>query len=414
MTTKNKVEYTALKVANRAYDSIMDAGLKVMDPWLKTFIADTTFGAGSVKELPDVLKKAGIHHPLLVTDSGVEQAQLTPILNNLNASGFEVSVYDKIEENPTVESIEEARKQYLKEHCDGLIGLGGGSSMDAAKAIGARVVKKWQPITKMGGLFRVLKYIPPMVAIPTTAGTGSEVTMGAVVSDHKKQRKYALMDPFIMPKYAIMDPELSVSLNPFYTATTGMDALTHAVESYVTWGWNTNESNRNAEDAIVKIFRYLEKAYNDGNDIEARDQMLLASYQAGLAFNRTAVGYVHAIAHNIAGIYNTPHGATNAVLLPIVLEEYGAAVEDRLAHLAEITGVKDTGSNRDKSRAFIAEIRAMNRRMNIQTGLPYLEEKNFERIAKLAMKEAFSFYPSPVVFSKEEIRHILNRALLEA
>lgn len=414
MDMKHEVEYTALKVANRTYDTVMDFGLKVMDPLLKKFIAETTFGAGSIKKLPEILKKAGVSHPLIVTDPGVRDAQLGPVLKELDDAGIKASVYDKIEENPTIESIEEAKKQYKKEKCDGLIGLGGGSSMDAAKAIGARVVKPLQPVTKMGGLFRVLKFIPPMVAIPTTAGTGSEVTMGAVVSDHKNQRKYALMDPFIMPKYAIMDPELSVTLNPFYTATTGMDALTHAVESYVTWAWNTNWSNRNAEDAVVKIFRYLEKAYNDETDLEARDQMLLASYQAGLAFNRTAVGYVHAIAHNIAGIYNTPHGVTNAVLLPIVLEEYGSAVESRLAHLAEITGIKDSGTEQEKSRAFIAEIRAMNKRMDLPTGLPYLEEKNFDRIAKLAMKEAFSFYPSPVVFSKEEIIHILNRALLEA
>ena len=261
---------------------------------------------------------------------------------------------------------------------------------------------------------KVLARVPPIVCVPTTAGTGSEATMGAVVSNHEEHHKYAIMDFSITPLYAVLDPELTVGMPPFVTATTGIDALTHAVESYVTWNYNTNESNRNSEEAVVKIFRYLERAYKDGNDMEAREQMLLASYQAGLAFNHTAVGYVHAIAHAIGGIYGTAHGLANSVILPIVLEDYGESVWPQLAHLAEITGIKDSGSDGEKARAFIGAIRAMNKRMGLPTGFDFLDEKDFDVIIDRAMAEAFVIYSVPVIYTRERCRHVLNRIKLEA
>ena len=187
-----------------------------------------------------------------------------------------------------------------------------------------------------------------------------------------------------------------------------------AVESYVTWAYNNNASNRNAEEAVVKIFRNLKRAYEDGNDLEAREAMLIASYKAGLAFNHTGVGYVHAIAHAMGGIYNTAHGLANAVIMPIVLEDYGTAVHPQLAHLAEITGVKTTGSDAEKANAFIAAIRQMNREMGLPTGFDFIEQKDFPQIIKWALAEGNGTYPVPVIYNEARMRHVLNRIVLEA
>ena len=238
--------------------------------------------------------------------------------------------------------------------------------------------------------------------------------MGAVISDHDERHKYAIMDPNLVPKYAVLDPKLTVSMPKFVTATTGIDALTHAVESYVTWAYNNNASNRNAEEAVVKIFRNLKRAYEDGNDLEAREAMLIASYKAGLAFNHTGVGYVHAIAHAMGGIYNTAHGLANAVIMPIVLEDYGTAVHPQLAHLAEISGVKTTGSDAEKANAFIAAIRQMNREMGLPTGFDFIEQKDFPQIIKWALAEGNGTYPVPVIYNEARMRHVLNRIVLEA
>ena len=310
-----------------------------------------------------------------------------------------------------MKTVEAIRAQYLENGCDGFLAIGGGSPMDAAKAAAARVAKPNTPIGKMAGLMKVMIKVAPIVAVPTTSGTGSEVTMGAVISDHDERHKYAIMDPNLVPKYAVLDPKLTVSMPKFVTATTGIDALTHAVESYVTWAYNNNASNRNAEEAVVKIFRNLKRAYEDGNDLEAREAMLIASYKAGLAFNHTGVGYVHAIAHAMGGIYNTAHGLANAVIMPIVLEDYGTAVHPQLAH---ITGVKTTGSDAEKANAFIAAIRQMNREMGLPTGFDFIEQKDFPQIIKWALAEGNGTYPVPVIYNEARMRHVLNRIVLEA
>ena len=182
--------------------------------------------------------------------------------------------------------------------CSRVVAIGGGTVIDMAKVL---AVGGGESIDELYGMAPELPKRRELVLIPTTCGTGSEVTMGAVISDHDERHKYAIMDPNLVPKYAVLDPKLTVSMPKFVTATTGIDALTHAVESYVTWAYNNNASNRNAEEAVVKIFRNLKRAYEDGNDLEAREAMLIASYKAGLAFNHTGVGYVHAIAHAMGG-----------------------------------------------------------------------------------------------------------------
>ena len=346
---KAKDKLTVFKC--RANSKIMEQALPLTDAMFPG--PKVVSGADSAKKIPEVLKELNVNKVMIVTGPTVGRTIVPPIAENLERHGIGYTIYDQVEANPSVKTVEAIRAQYLENGCDGFLAIGGGSPMDAAKAAAARVAKPNTPIGKMAGLMKVMIKVAPIVAVPTTSGTGSEVTMGAVISDHDERHKYAIMDPNLVPKYAVLDPKLTVSMPKFVTATTGIDALTHAVESYVTWAYNNNASNRNAEEAVVKIFRNLKRAYEDGNDLEAREAMLIASYKAGLAFNHTGVGYVHAIAHAMGGIYNTAHGLANAVIMPIVLEDYGTAVHPQLAHLAEITGVKTTGSDAEKANALL-------------------------------------------------------------
>ncbi len=266
----------------------------------------------------------------------------------------------------------------------------------------------------LGGLLKVLKKLPPFIAVPTTSGTGSETTIAAVITDDETHHKYAVMDLQLVPKYAVLDPEMTRGLPPKITAATGMDALTHAVEAYVCWTYNTKESLQCAEEATVAIFKYLERAYQNGDDMEARTEMLIASFKAGFAFTRAGVGNVHAIAHTLGGLYNTPHGLANAVILPIVLEDYGEAVYPRLSRLAELTGVCTSGTQEQKAKAFIKEIRAMNQRMDIPTGFDHIQEKDIPQMITWALKEANPFYPVPVVYDRDRCNKVIHRIIDEA
>ena len=268
-----------------------------------------------------------------------------------------------------------------------------------------------QPVEKMRGLMKILRPLPPFFAVPTTAGTGSECTLAAVVSNSKTHEKNACNDPFLRPRFAVFDPELTVGLPPHITSTTGMDALTHAVEAYIGKS-NVKSTIAFAEKATKMIFENLETVYNDGKNVEARNQMLLASYNAGMAFTRAYVGYVHAIAHNLGGFYGLPHGLANAVILPVVLESYGSAVYTPLAKLADIVGIK--GANEEeKAKAFIAEIKAMNQRMNIPTGFAQIKEEDIPTIVARALKEGNPLYPVPVIFDKEEMTAIVKSLMIK-
>ena len=294
---KAKDKLTVFKC--RANSKIMEQALPLTDAMFPG--PKVVSGADSAKKIPEVLKELNVNKVMIVTGPTVGRTIVPPIAENLERHGIGYTIYDQVEANPSVKTVEAIRAQYLENGCDGFLAIGGGSPMDAAKAAAARVAKPNTPIGKMAGLMKVMIKVAPIVAVPTTSGTGSEVTMGAVISDHDERHKYAIMDPNLVPKYAVLDPKLTVSMPKFVTATTGIDALTHAVESYVTWAYNNNASNRNAEEAVVKIFRNLKRAYEDGNDLEAREAMLIASYKAGLAFNHTGVGYDHAIAHAMGG-----------------------------------------------------------------------------------------------------------------
>ena len=392
------------KAYYRSFQTVFDLGARCL-PWRKPI---TVSGEGSVSKIPELFKKHGNKKVMVVTGRTVGKTIAPPIMESLNAVGIETVHYSQVAANPTVTVVNEIQKMYLENGCDAFLAIGGGSPMDAAKGAAARVVHPNRSVNKMAGLFKVMHKIPTFVAVPTTAGTGSETTIAAVITDEKTHHKYAIMDLCLIPKYAVLDPETTRNLPPKTTSTTGMDALTHAVEAYVCWKNTTKETDRLAEEATVAIFKYLERAYNDGNDMEARQEMLIASFKAGFAFTRAGVGNVHAIAHTLGGLYNTPHGLANAVILPIVLEDYGSAVYAKLAHLSELTGVKTSGSDEEKAKAFIAEIRAMNKRMNIPTGFANIEEKDIPQMVQWALKEANPIYPVPVIYDEKHCAEVIN------
>ena len=398
------------KAYYRSFQTVFDLGARCL-PWRKPI---TVSGEGSVSKIPELFKKHGNKKVMVVTGRTVGKTIAPPIMESLNAVGIETVHYSQVAANPTVTVVNEIQKMYLENGCDAFLAIGGGSPMDAAKGAAARVVHPNRSVNKMAGLFKVMHKIPTFVAVPTTAGTGSETTIAAVITDEKTHHKYAIMDLCLIPKYAVLDPETTRNLPPKTTSTTGMDALTHAVEAYVCWKNTTKETDRRAEEATVAIFKCLERAYNDGNDMEARQEMLIASFKAGFAFTRAGVGNVHAIAHTLGGLYNTPHGLANAVILPIVLEDYGSAVYAKLAHLSELTGVKTSGSDEEKAKAFIAEIRAMNKRMNIPTGFANIEEKDIPQMVQWALKEANPIYPVPVIYDEKHCAEVIHRIISEA
>ncbi len=397
-------------IYDRGFQAVFNLGARCLR-WRRPIPVS---GVGAVRRIPELLKAEQVGKVMVVTGPTVGKKLAPKILAELDGAGIAWTLFAEVEANPSVDTVNRIQKLYLDSGCQGFIAIGGGSPMDAAKAAAARVVRPRTPVGKMAGLLKVGRRIPPYIAVPTTAGTGSETTIAAVITDSETHHKYALMDLHLVPKYAVLDPEMTRELPPKITSTTGMDALTHAVEAYLCWTYNTAESIRLAEEAVQGIFRYLERAYRDGGDMEARTQMLIASYKAGFAFTRAGVGNVHAIAHTLGGLYNTPHGLANAVILPIVLEDYGAAVEEKLAHLAVITGLKLDGSSAEKAAAFIDEVRAMNRRMGIPTGFDFIKEEDIPQMITWALAEANPVYPVPVVYDRARCEKVIRRIIAEA
>lgn len=392
----------------RAYQGVMRAAVTILD-WSEPELIK---GSGAVRELPKKVKELGYNNVLVVTDKGLMNLHLLDgMFEELKNNEIAYVVYDGVQPNPTIDNIEEARALYLGNGCQAIIAFGGGSPMDCAKACGARIARPDKQIPQLRGQLKVLKKIPMLFAVPTTAGTGSETTIAAVVSNPKTHEKNAINDPRLRPKYAVLDPELTVGLPPHITSTTGMDALTHAVEAYIGQS-NTPDTEEKAKMATQMIFANLETAYKDGKNIEARENMLLASYYAGVAFTRAYVGYVHAIAHNLGGMYGIPHGLANAVILPHVLDYFGESAYKRLAELAEVAGLDCAGkSDEEKAKMFIDEIRRMNKDMNIPDKFEQIQEKDISILADRALKEGNPLYPVPKIMDKADCIKIIKELM---
>ena len=396
---KKKDKYMNLiqHICCRAYQGVFRAALPFL-PYREPEILHRC------EELPDTLKQHKIKKILIVTDPGIVACGLmTKVTSVLAKEKISYSVYDQTSANPTVRNVEEALALYQKEHCKALLAIGGGSAMDCAKALGARIACPKKTLGQLKGTLHVLHRIPLLITVPTTAGTGSENTLAAVITDSEKKHKYVLNDFVLIPRYAILDAELTYSLPPHLTATTGMDALTHAVEAYIGRS-TTKETREKALLAVKTIYQNIETAYHDGHNHAARDQMLNAAYLAGFAFSRSYVGYVHAVAHSLGGQYNIPHGLANAVLLPEVLESYGSCIHQKLHMLGCAAGVcTEQDSIKAGAGKFIASIRTLNKNMGIPDFLSGIQERDIETMSVHAAKEANPLYPVPKLMTRKEL-----------
>ena len=369
------------------------------------------FGEGVLKELPGAAGKLGGKHGFIISGPTLNRLGVVGQCEEiLTQAGIAVNTFCDTEGNPSVETVERAAEAFWESGADFIVALGGGSPMDVAKAVGV-VAKYGGSITEYEGADKVPGEIIPLIAIPTTAGTGSETTLAAVITDAQTRHKYAINDFPLIPRYAVLDPKVTLSLPPFITATTGMDALTHAVEAYI--GNSTTPGTRkNALDAVRLIFENLDTAYTDGNNIESRRNMLRASYFAGCAFTKSYVGYVHAIAHSLGGKYNVPHGLANAVILPMVLETYGDSITHKLRNLAVTAGLCDKHED-DKTAAqmFIDAVKDMKKRFGIGDHIPEIQETDIPELAHYADKEANPLYPVPVLMDAGELETLYYRLM---
>ncbi|HHO76992.1 MAG TPA: iron-containing alcohol dehydrogenase [Deltaproteobacteria bacterium] len=404
-----------MKAYYRTYQFFMGLSLNFL-PWIEPEIIE---GAGSVKKLPLIIKRKGISNVLIVTDPGLMSLHLLdPLFEALGSSGIKYSLYDQVQPNPTVENIEAAFTVYRENKCQAIIAFGGGSPMDCAKITGARAARPNRSVIQMKGLFKVIMpalkmghlFPPTLFAVPTTAGTGSETTVAAVVSNPDTHEKFPINDPVLRPRYAVLDPTLTVGLPPHITATTGIDALTHAVESYIgKFNYNNADTRIKAVMAVEMIFNNIEKAYKNGKDLEARGQMLLASYYAGYSFTRGCVGYVHGIGHKLGGMYGVPHGLAMSVVMPYVLDWYGETAHKPLAELAEVAGIARFGMRQsEKARAFIEAVKALNSRLDIPTKFDCIKDEDIPTIAEYALLECNPMYPVPKIMSKEDCMAVIK------
>lgn len=390
----------------RVYQGAMALALRVLPEKKQELVT----GNGSFLKAAVILKQHGVHKVQIVTTAGtVRRGTLAPLLSELESEGIEAAVFDGVRPDPDLSCIECAAKSYRDEGCDAFLSVGGGSAIDCTKLAAARTVKPEQPVEKMKGTLKVRRKLPFTVAVPTTAGTGSEVTAAAVATDAKRELKFPVADLCLVPDAAILDPLLTCALPKSITADTGMDAFTHAIEAYTNC-FASQKVRHYALDAMKLIHENLLSAYMDGYNLPAREHLLLGSYYAGVAFTNGYVGYVHAIAHALGGLYHIPHGQACATVLPIVLEAYGFRITGKLARIAEylfLGGQTDT----EKAEAVLSRIRELERKMDIPQAVAELREDDIPEIAVRALREANPTYPVPVIWDQAEMEAVVRRLL---
>ncbi len=371
-------------------------------------------GPGASSSMVREIIGLGVKRVMVITDRQLFQLGLVnPLIDLMKDSKIEVGVFSEIEPDPDYELVLKGVESLKNFKPDAVLAVGGGSSIDGAKAILLSHANNCHP-SKLTGVWLYAwprKRCLPFFAIPTTAGTGAEVTIAAVVSDKVAQIKLAIIDPKTVPSMVALDPQLMVGLPPFITAPTGMDALTHAVEAYISTIAKA-ETDELARMATASIMRNLITAYSDGQNLEARERMAVAASMAGLAFTRVGVGYIHAIAHQLGGLYHVPHGLANAIVMPYVLEFSKPNCAHRLAELARITDTGERGaSDAELADAFIARIRKLNADMQIPETVKELKREDFDKIIDRAFAEAHGTYAVPRYLTRADAGALLEKLL---
>lgn len=374
--------------------------------------AISLMGADCLKDAGDQVGELGFKKALIVTDKVLGQIgivkKVTDVLDN---KSIEYAIYDETKPNPTVKNVNDGLALLKEKECDFVISLGGGSAHDCAKGI-ALLATNGGEIKDYEGVDKSKKPQLPMVGINTTAGTGSEMTLFAIITDEERHIKMALVDKHLTPIIAVNDPMLMLAMPKSLTAATGMDALTHAIEAYVSTS-ATPITDACAEKAIELISNYLVNAVENGQDVEARDMMAYAEYLAGMAFNNASLGYVHAMAHQLGGFYNLPHGVCNAILLPHVQEYNKATSASRLAKIAKIMGGNIEGLTDEQGADLCIDmIKSLSQTVGIPEGLGVLgvKESDFETLATNALNDACSL-TNPRKGNLEEVIAIFKKAM---
>lgn len=362
-----------------------------------------------ISSIKDVIKENKKQKPIIVTDKTISKLGLAnDLFKSLDEANISYVVYDNVVANPTTDNVNEALSLYKNSGCDSIIAFGGGSPIDCAKALGALVVNPKKDLSKLKGILHVRKKIPMLIACPSTAGTGSETTLAAVIVDSKTRHKYAINDFPLIPSYACLDESVCMTLPDAVVAQTGMDALTHAIESYI--GRSGNKKTReDALEAINLIFDNLLVSYKDKTR-ESRKNMLIASHKAGRSFSKAYVGYVHALAHALGGKYNTAHGLANAVILPIVLREYGRSIYKKMKRIAIYLGYATKSTDaKEACNLIINKIEEYNRILNIPVHLQGIKDEDIKMMVDYAYHEANPLYPVPALWSKKKLAQMYKK-----
>ena len=374
-------------------------------------ICDIEFGCGAVNALPDILKRYEASRVMLVYDSGVKAAGIADsVFGKIRSVCEDVVIFDGVIPNPTNEVVETAAKIAQDAKVDAFVAVGGGSSIDLAKAVNVLMTNPG-PIGLYGGMNMVKNPLLPLIAIPTTAGTSSEITNVSALIDTEKVIKYVIIDDHIVASNAICDPELTRTMPKSVTAATGMDAITHAVESYVS-NMATPLTKYNALAGLRLIREYLPRAVQDGNDMEAREQIMLGCVITGFSFSNANLGFVHAIAHTLSAHFGLAHGMANATVLPYVCAFNAEACPKEMAELAGAVGLKLTGDIEKDKLLLSEDLLALTKELGIRTlSEQGISEADFEMLADDVLKEpVLGFNPRQSV-TKEQVMEILRKAL---
>jgi alcohol dehydrogenase len=369
-------------------------------------------GPGSSGRLGQAVAGFGHTRLMIVTDAMIVKLGLLKDLTDaLAAGGAKYAIFDEITPDAPIPLIERGIAFYKAQRCDAIVAVGGGSAMDAAKIIAVSAANPGKPLRSLAGYFKGLRNPVSIYAVPTTAGTGSEVTVAAVMADRERETKLVVVDTRIVPKMAALDPVLMTGLPPHITAATGMDALTHAVESFI-GQWATPGTEQLSLSAVGLIFENLRTAYRDGGNLEAREKMALASTYAGMAFTRANVGYVHAIAHQFGGKYHTPHGLANAIMLPHVLKFSAPAITGRLARLAVRARLGVPHEREDAlAHKFLDAVVELNKDLGIPAHLDALRKEDIPALARAALHEAHTGYPVPRYMTQAQCEAMIRKVL---
>lgn len=369
-------------------------------------------GAGALADVPAELTRQGLTRPLVVTDATlVGLGVVAPLLEGLAAAGLGATVYDGVVPNPTVRQVEEALARFRAGQCDSLIAVGGGSPIDTAKAVRILTANPG-PITLYNGVGKVAKAGAFLVAVNTTAGTAAEVTSNAVITDPVEQVKMVIIDANIIPDVSVNDASMMLKIPAATTAATGMDALTHAVEAYVSLGHHVL-TDFSALEAIRLISTYLPRAVADGGDLEAREMMAYGQFIAGLAFNSAGLGMVHAMAHQPGAVKDLPHGVCNAILLPIVEAFNRPHAVARFARIAVAMGVDTAGMSEEAaSQAAIDAIIALAHTVGIPSGFAQLgvTEADLPTFVTKAQKDPCA-PGNPVAMNDDQVMALYREAM---